>query len=94
MEGAKNGHLASKYTGAEDQGRGGVGDSDDGKKWIDLRDNQGAKSTGHTGRFNVGMRESEGVMAEYQISLSSNWMLVVPPEMGYTGRGPGVAQKS
>lgn len=92
MEGTKNGRLASSKQVAGDQGRGGVGASGDGKKCIDLidlRDNQGVKSTGHSDRFNVGMRESEGVMAEYQICLSSNWMLV-----GYTGRGPDGAQKS
>lgn len=55
MEGTKNGHLASSKQVAGDQGRGGVGASGDGKKWIDMRDNQRVKSTGHSDRFNVGM---------------------------------------
>lgn len=42
------------------QGRGKAGDRGDGKKWIDLRDNQGLKSTGHGDRLNMGMRERKG----------------------------------
>lgn len=96
MEGTKNGHLASSKWVAGDQGRGGAGDSGHGNKWIHLRHNQGAKPTGQGDGFNGGGRgrEREGVIAGYQISLSSNWMAVVPPEMGYTGRGPGGAQQS
>lgn len=65
-EGGKSGHPASGKKVTVSQGRGGVGDSGNGKKWISLRDNQEVKSTGRGGRFSVGRQESAGVTAECQ----------------------------
>ena len=49
---------------AVDQGRGKAGDSGNGKKWIDLRHNQGLKSTGHGDRLSVRMRERKGSLSK------------------------------
>lgn len=75
---------------AVDQGRGGAGDSGDGRKWADPRDNQGVKLTGHGDKFNTKMRERRGFIAECQVCVLQSWVLVVPAETGHTGREPGL----
>lgn len=60
LEGPRMGTWQAVSVVAVGQGRGKAGDRGDGKKWIDLRDNQGLKSTGHGDRLNMGMRERKG----------------------------------
>lgn len=46
-----------------------VGDGGDGKKWVNLRDNQGVKLTEHCDKFNMEVKEKEEVLDEYQVCV-------------------------
>lgn len=79
---------------AVDQGRGKAGDRGDGKKWIDLRDNQGLKSTGRGDRLSMGMRERKGSLSKTRfLFCKAGCYGRLRRWDRQTGRGPGVVEK-
>lgn len=50
------------------------------QRWINLRAYQGSEVNRTQWWMQRGMREREGVIVDYQLSVLQSWMLMVPPE--------------